>query len=218
MRALGEIKDEKGKSFNELGMLHTLEVKDGAINVKLNLTSDYRKVKSLIQDKLKQSIPWASKVEISMAPAPQQSKPTHHHKKGLQKVKNIIAVSSCKGGVGKSTVAVNLAYSIASLYHDYSVGIFDADLYGPSLPTMISPEETQLWQDESDPSLIKPITFAGVKAMSYGFVTANSAKGNGAAIMRGPIVSSLVTQMIGNTNWGDLDYLIVDFPPGTGDI
>jgi Mrp family chromosome partitioning ATPase len=66
--------------------------------------------------------------------------------------------------------------------------------------------------------MIKPITFAGVKAMSYGFVTANSSKGNSASIMRGPIVSSLVTQMIGNTNWGELDYLIIDFPPGTGDI
>jgi Mrp family chromosome partitioning ATPase len=79
------------------------------------------------------------------------------------------------------------------LYQDYSVGIFDADIYGPSLPTMISPEDTQLWQDETDPSMIKPITFAGVKAMSYGFVTANSSKGNSASIMRGPIVSSLVT-------------------------
>lgn len=105
-----------------------------------------------------------------MAPAPQQAKPTHHLKKGLQKVKNIIAVSSCKGGVGKSTVAVNLAYAISSMYMDYSVGIFDADLYGPSLPTMISPENTQLFQDEHDPTMIAPIEFSGVKAMSYGFV------------------------------------------------
>ena len=150
-----------------------------------------------------------------MAPAPQQAKGTHALKKGLQKVKNIIAVSSCKGGVGKSTVAVNLAYSIASLYQDYSVGIFDADLYGPSLPTMISPTNTQLFQDENDPSLIAPIEFSGVKAMSYGFAAQNTGK---AAIMRGPIASNLVTQLIGNTNWGELDYLIVDFPPGTGDI
>lgn len=90
-------------------------------------------------------------------------------------------------------MAVNLAYSIASLYQDYSVGIFDADIYGPSLPTMINPENTQLWQDDSDPSLIKPIEFSGVKAMSYGFVTANSSKSNSASVMRGPIVSSLVT-------------------------
>ncbi len=132
-------------------------------------------------------------------------------------MRNVIAVSSCKGGVGKSTVAVNLAYSIASLYQDYSVGIFDADLYGPSLPTMISPSNTQLFQDEEDPSLIAPIMFNGVKAMSYGFAAQSSQSGK-AAIMRGPIASNLVTQLIGNTNWGDLDYLIVDFPPGTGDI
>ena len=126
-------------------------------------------------------------------------------------------MSSCKGGVGKSTVAVNLAYAISTLYHDYSVGIFDADLYGPSLPTMISPQVTNLFADENDPTLIAPIEFNGVKAMSYGFASQNSANGK-AAIMRGPIASNLVTQLIGNTNWGDLDYLIVDFPPGTGDI
>jgi Mrp family chromosome partitioning ATPase len=78
-----------------------------------------------------------------------------------------LAVSSCKGGVGKSTVAVNLAFALKSQGH--SVGIFDADLYGPSLPTMISPEITHLFQDEEDPKMIKPIEFAGVKAMSYGF-------------------------------------------------
>lgn len=97
------------------------------------------------------------------------------------------------------------------------MGLFDADLYGPSLPTMISPSNTQLFQDEHDPTLIAPIEFNGVKCMSYGFASSNSASGK-AAIMRGPIASNLVTQLIGSTNWGDLDYLIVDFPPGTGDI
>lgn len=90
-------------------------------------------------------------------------------------------------------------------------------MYGPSLPTMISPANPQLFQDENDPSLIAPIEFSGVKAMSYGFAAQNTSSGK-AAIMRGPIVSNLVTQLIGSTNWGELDYLIVDFPPGTGDI
>ena len=86
---------------------------------------------------------------------------------GLNGVKNILAVSSCKGGVGKSTVAVNLAYTL--MKQGFKVGIFDADLYGPSLPTMISPDSIHLYTDEQDPNKIKPILFAGVKTMSYGF-------------------------------------------------
>ena len=100
-------------------------------------------------------------------------------------MKNIIAVSSCKGGVGKSTVAVNFAYSLQKL--GLKVGLFDADMYGPSLPTMVSPANTQLYQDEHDASMITPIEFSGVKCMSYGF--ANSGK---TSIMRGPMVSNLV--------------------------
>jgi Mrp family chromosome partitioning ATPase len=130
---------------------------------------------------------------------------------GLKDVKHVLAVYSCKGGVGKSTVAVNLAYSLMNL--GKRVGIFDADLYGPSLPTMISPAQTHLYQDEHDASKITPIEFAGVKAMSYGFATQGKS-----AVLRGPMASNLVVQLIGSTKWGELDYLVIDFPPGTGDI
>ncbi|CDW89606.1 protein mrp homolog [Stylonychia lemnae] len=212
MRVLRELKDEQGKPIEEFKVFHSLEIgpEPGVVNIKLNLTQDYRKAKQLIQDKLK-SVDWVTKVNVQMAPQAQTAKPTHQGKKGLQGVKNIIAVSSCKGGVGKSTVAVNLAFSMYKL--GLRVGIFDADLYGPSLPTMISPDIAQLYADETDPSLIAPIEFNGVKAMSYGFASQGKS-----AIMRGPIASNLVSQLIGNTNWGDMDYLVIDFPPGTGDI
>ena len=130
---------------------------------------------------------------------------------GIQKVKNVIAVSSCKGGVGKSTVSVNLACALQQL--GLKIGLFDADLYGPSLPTMISPESAHVYADEKDPQKIAPIEFAGLKCMSYGFAAQNKT-----AIMRGPMASNLVAQLIGQTNWDDLDYLVIDFPPGTGDI
>ena len=86
-------------------------------------------------------------------------------------------------------------------------------MYGPSLPTMISPASSNLYQDETDPNMISPIEFSGVKCMSYGFASQGKT-----AIMRGPMVSNLVVQLVGQTNWGDLDFLVVDFPPGTGDI
>jgi len=136
--------------------------------VKLVLTKDFRKAKALITAHLEKTVPWASKVTVAMAPQPVQTQEQKSTKMaGLSQVKHIVAVSSCKGGVGKSTVAVNLAYSMMKL--GFSVGIFDADLYGPSLPTMISPQSTHLFTDEDDPSKIKPIEFAGVKTMSYGF-------------------------------------------------
>ena len=180
--------------------------------IKVNLTKDFRKIKALVQDHLEKALPWANVINVSIAPQKVETEQqTSARMQGLSGVRNVVAVSSCKGGVGKSTVSVNLAYSLAKL--GLKVGIFDADLYGPSLPTMISPEMAHLYQDEEDPNRIKPIEFAGVKAMSYGFAATSKA-----AIMRGPMASNLVAQLIGQTKWEDLDYLIVDMPPGTGDI
>ena len=131
--------------------------------------------------------------------------------KGLKKVANIIAVSSCKGGVGKSTVAVNLAATLSKT--DAKVGLFDADIYGPSLPTMIATEQRGLTMNAE---YINPIEAFGMKLMSFGFV--EHEENRGSAILRGPMVTQIVNQLLFTTDWGELDYLILDLPPGTGDI
>lgn len=131
---------------------------------------------------------------------------------GLKQVKNLLAVSSCKGGVGKSTVAVNLACSLAK--RGLKVGIFDADVYGPSLPTVVRPASTDLF---SRNDLILPLEYEGMKLMSFGYVP-TGAGGSGAAIMRGPMVTQIINQLLTGTEWGALDYLVIDMPPGTGDV
>jgi len=128
---------------------------------------------------------------------------------GLRAVRHIVAVSSCKGGVGKSTTAVNLAYTLAQM--GAKVGILDADVYGPSLPTMVSPDPPILRVDPETRAL-SPCDYLGVKLVSFGFA------GQGSAIMRGAMVSGLVQQLLTTAEWGELDYLIIDFPPGTGDV
>ena len=123
------------------------------------------------------------------------------------KIKNIIAIASCKGGVGKSTVAINIASTLA---RNYKVGLLDLDIYGPSLPTLIGENEQPEFKDNK----IIPIEKFNMELMSFGFINNE----NSPAIWRGPMVSRMTQQFFDNVDWGELDYLILDLPPGTGDI
>ena len=136
----------------------------------------------------------------------------HSVQRGVQLlpgVKNIVAVASGKGGVGKSTTAVNLALALAA--EGASVGLLDADIYGPSVPMMMGIEGRP---DSSDGKTMDPLENYGVQVMSIGFLVAQDE----AMIWRGPMATQALEQLLRQTNWRDLDYLIVDMPPGTGDI
>jgi ATP-binding protein involved in chromosome partitioning len=134
--------------------------------------------------------------------------PTQERANLLPGVKNTIAVASGKGGVGKSTVAVNLAVSLA--LDGAKVGLLDADIYGPSIPLMMGIDEKPFLRDQK----LVPLENHGVKVMSIGFLIDPMQ----AVIWRGPMVSSALKQFMTDVNWGDLDYLLFDLPPGTGDI
>lgn len=131
----------------------------------------------------------------------------------LPQVKNIIAVSSGKGGVGKSTVAANLAVALA--LQGYKVGLLDADIFGPSQPKMFNLEEALPYMEEVEGrELIKPAENYGVKMLSIGFFVNK----NDAVLWRGAMASNALKQLIGDANWGELDYFLIDLPPGTSDI
>lgn len=131
----------------------------------------------------------------------------------LPQVKNIIAISSGKGGVGKSTVSVNLAVSLAK--KGYKVGLLDADIFGPSLPKMFNEEESQPYLEPIDgKEYIIPVEKYGVKMLSIGFFVNK----NDAVVWRGAMAGNALKQLIADANWGDLDYFLIDFPPGTSDI
>ena len=153
------------------------------------------------------------KVNISVA-APEKTENSNLIKgKPIPGIKNIIAVASGKGGVGKSTVTANLAVSLAKM--GFEVGLLDADIYGPSQPLMFDVEnEKPLAIDVDGKSKMKPVSNYGVKLLSIGFFTEKDQ----AVIWRGPMAAKALNQMIFDSHWGELDFLIVDLPPGTGDI
>src|ERR1039457_6861184 len=127
----------------------------------------------------------------------------------MKQVKHIVAVSSCKGGVGKSTIAC--ALSLELVHRGFKTGLLDADIYGPSLPSLFQLQNAQVKSNEF--KMISPIEHKGLKLMSFGFLL-----GDAPAVMRGPIVTRYIQQLLFQTDWGELDYLILDMPPGTGDV
>lgn len=134
----------------------------------------------------------------------------------LGSVHHVIAVSSCKGGVGKSTIAVNLTCELKR--RGLKVGILDADIYGPSLPFLLEASNLTVKKSPSNDKWILPLeSIQGIKMMSFGYVNPRSgapgAGGRGPAVMRGPIATRVITQLATATDWGDLDYLVVDMPP-----
>ncbi|KAK9706064.1 hypothetical protein RND81_07G102100 [Saponaria officinalis] len=215
LKALSQIIDpDFGTDIVSCGFVKDLQIDDaiGEVSFRLELTTPACPVKDMFEQKANEvvsALPWVKKVNVTMSA--QQARPVFAGDlpKGLQTISNIIAVSSCKGGVGKSTVAVNLAYTLAGM--GARVGIFDADVYGPSLPTMVSPDNRLLEMNPETRTII-PTEYLGVKLISFGFA------GQGRAIMRGPMVSGVIDQLLTTTEWGELDYLVIDMPPGTGDI
>jgi len=133
----------------------------------------------------------------------------------MSTVKNVIAVASGKGGVGKSTVALNLALALGKT--GAKVGLLDADIYGPSIPLMLGMKDAgmQVKKNDDGIDLLEPVESNGIKVISFGFFAEQEHQ---AAIYRGPIISGILKQFLTQADWSNLDYLIVDLPPGTGDI
>ena len=184
-----------------------LTLKTPALHIKKRVVADITKA---IKEEFGEEV--SPKININVPAAPAQGAQLIKGKpiKGIQ---NIVAVASGKGGVGKSTVTANLAITLAEM--GFKVGVLDADIYGPSIPIMFDVAgQRPLSVEVEGKSKMKPIEQYGVKVLSIGFFT----QPNQAVIWRGPMAAKALNQMIFDAAWGELDFLIVDLPPGTGDI
>ncbi|GBD17497.1 Iron-sulfur cluster carrier protein [bacterium HR26] len=212
IEALRPVKDpEIGRSLVDLGMIKDVQIEDGTVHVQVELTTPACPLRARIQTDVEQavkSVPGVREVKIAFSSRVRAAGTGMTSRTPLPGVKNTIAVASGKGGVGKSTVAVNLAVALAQ--DGAAVGLLDADVYGPSIPTMMGNRGRPYLQNEK----IVPLESYGVRIMSVGFILDPER----ALIWRGPLVSQLVTQFLNDVDWGELDYLVIDLPPGTGDV
>lgn len=214
LKALGTVNDpDLKRDLVTLNMIRDVSVKGDTVGFTVVLTTPACPLKETIRRDCEQAIlkvAPSAKVNITMT----SSVTTVRDQAALlQGVKNIIAIASGKGGVGKSTVTTNLAVALAQ--RGAKVGLIDADIYGPSIPTMFNCEREQPEvRVINGKNVIIPLEHHGVKLMSIGFL----APPESAVVWRGPMASSALKQFISDALWGDLDYLFIDLPPGTSDI
>ena len=192
-------------NINTLGLLKKVEINDGKLFVKVDLVTEDETLKRNFEDEVKKHLAsiYNGEIELKIGIAGVSNS-------GIKGIKRIIMVASGKGGVGKSTVSVNLAASLQK--EGFKVGLLDADIYGPSIPIMLGCEDKKpsVLQNE----YLEPIEVHGMKFISIGSLVEKSK----ALSWRGQMVSGTVLQFIENTAWEDLDFLVIDMPPGTGDI
>ena len=214
LKALEEVEDpDLKKDLVSLGMIQNIHIEGNKAAFDVVLTTPACPMKELIKKDCEEAVEkHIGQVSLTIN---MTSHVTTQRDEGsiLPGVKNIIAISSGKGGVGKSTVASNLAVALAKTGAE--VGLIDADIFGPSIPTMFNCEfEQPVVVQEDGKNKIVPLQQYGVKLLSIGFLT-NS---DDAVVWRGPMASSALKQFISDAKWGDLDYLLIDLPPGTSDI
>lgn len=215
LKALSEVQDpDLKKDLVTLGMIEEVKIDGNKISFKVVLTTPACPMKELIRKDCEKALTkhFGENIEMEIIMTSSVTS-VRDQAPLLPGVKNIIAIASGKGGVGKSTVASNLAIALSRSGAD--VGLIDADIFGPSVPTMFNCEyEQPTIKKVGEKNLIVPVQQYGVKLMSIGFL----APPEGAVVWRGPMASSALKQFIGDTDWGDLDYLLIDLPPGTSDI
>jgi ATP-binding protein involved in chromosome partitioning len=210
--ALRQIKDpDLHKDIVTLGFIKDLKIEGGVVSFRIVLTTPACPVKEQMESGAKEvvgALPGVTSVNVTMDAEVPKGRGLGD-KVTMPGVRNIIAVSSGKGGVGKSTVAVNLSVSLA--LNGARVGLMDMDVYGPNVPLMLGAGQAK---PEVDGNKLIPIEAYGVKLMSMAVLQ----PGDKPMIVRGPILHGLVKQFLTDVKWGELDYLIVDMPPGTGDV
>ncbi len=208
---------DKNADIVSLDMVEDIKIEENKISFSVFLpvfNSPFKKsIKKACEKSVKELAGDSITIDVNISSKVTDGRIDDENKEVLPKVKNIIAVASGKGGVGKSTISVNLAVALAKL--GSKVGLIDADVYGPSIPKMFGAEDMRPHiERKNNKEMIIPLVKYGVKMLSIGFFV----NPDDALIWRGAMATNFLQQLINDSDWGELDYLVIDLPPGTGDI